>query len=367
MKKRKTKPLILAMAVACAIVTVLTASFAWFTAQDRVTNHLETESLTNGDAKIVEIFDPDEPINPGTTVDKKVGVVNTGSSEAFVRISFVEAIQKLANNGAPAAITTKFDGTASMIPQLFDEAAIATGGAYATWTQIATGDTNFEAASLASFLTATADVEVRYNKTTANGKTYYEYIAYAPLSGLSGDNEKYNGKYQLVNINISINADDEISLNGLSYMQFTQDTPVDAKWAALTNHTAFAAYALQLNKPAIVLPGATSHVDALVNLNFSSAVKTNLSACSTGDWWYNTNDGYFYYIGKLASGAQTANWLLQSVSLDKSASNAYCNLNYDLTPCMDAIQAIDDAVGDAAGWNLSGDPNYADLIAALTA
>ena len=367
MKNRKNKSLILTMAIVFAVITVLSASFAWFTAQDSVTNHLETESLTNGDAKIVEVFDPEVPINPGTSVDKKVGVINTGSSEAFVRISFAELMQKLDNNGVPAAVAAKFAGAANTIPQLFSKASTEAGGAYASWTKIAAGDANFEAATLADFLSATAGVEVRYNKTTANGKTYYEYVAYAPMSGLTGNNEKYNGQYQLANINISIDADKKISLNGLSYMQFTQAAPVNAKWSALTGHTDFAAYTLQLNNPAITLPGATSHVDAMVELNFSAFVKTDLGTCNTGDWWYNANDGYFYYIGKLTSGAQTANWLLESVSLDKAAGNAYANLNYDLTPCMDAIQALSDAVGDTAGWNLSADPNYTSLIAALTA
>ena len=367
MTTRKNRPLILTMALAFALITVLSGTFAWFTTHDSVTNHLETGSLTNGDAKIVEVFDEDEPLNPGTSVDKFVGVVNTGSTDAFVRISFAEALQKL-SSATPAAAASKFSGAAGKIPQLFDEKAIAAGGAYASWTVLAAGDAEFEAASVTSFLAATSGVTVRYQKTSANGKDFYRFVAYAPLSGLTGANEKYNGQYQLVDLDVAISATKQLSVNGtVGYMEFTQAAKTNAKWAAITNHTAFAGYDFTGGaKDITTLPDAVSRLDAMLSLTFSANVKSNIASCSAGDWWYCKDDGYFYYIGKLASGAQTTNWLLEAVALDEAADNSYCNLNYDLTPCMDAIQAVEDALTSTSGWNLDA-TDYAALITLLTA
>jgi len=366
MTTRKTKPLILMMALTFALVTVISGTFAWFTSHDSVTNHMETGSLTNGDAKIVEIFDEDEPLDPGTSVDKFVGAVNTGSTEAFIRISFAEAFQKL-TSGDAASSSTIFDGASSKIPQLFNEASIATGGAYATWTTLAAGDTNFTAASVTTALATAGDAVIRYNKTTANGNTFYRFVAYAPMSGLSGDNVKYNGRYQLVNMNFNVNNSNEITVSAPAFMQFTQDAVVTAKWAALSSsHAPVDSYTLKLNTPAVTLPDATSHADAMLSLLFDSSVKTNIAACNDGDWWYSTDDGYFYYIGKLASGAQTKNWLLNGVALDEAAGNEYTNTTYDLTPCMEAIQSVEEALTSTAGWNLDA-TDYAALIAKLTA
>ena len=364
MKKTKNKSLILVLSIMFAVSTLLVGTFAWFTAQDAVTNHLSSGSMTNGYAKIVEVFDEDEPLNPGTTVDKLVGVVNTGASDAFVRISFAEALKKLDNNGDPVRATAVYDGTAGIIPQLFSAEAIAAGGAYGSWTVITADITEFEAASLAEFLEESKDIEVRYNKTIANGKTFYQFVAYAPISGTDTE---FDGSYQVVvDLAIAVVDDEEILLDGsFGFMQFVQTAETNAKWSALAN-TAFAGYTDTLGTPVVTLPDTTSHVDAMLSLTFGVNVKTNIAACTAGDWWYCEDDGYFYYIGKLASGAQTANWLLEGVALDADADNSFCNLSYDLTPCMDGIQAVPEALTSATGWNLDA-TLYSALISALTA
>ena len=96
----KKKPIILVAAIILAVVTAISAStFAWFTAQDTVVNRIETAKLVDGAVTIIETFDPDDRLEPGVGITKKVGAINTGDAPALVRISFEEMLQKLAYLG----------------------------------------------------------------------------------------------------------------------------------------------------------------------------------------------------------------------------------------------------------------------------
>jgi len=159
--RRKSKPLILSMAAVFALVAILATTFAWWSTSDQVTNRLRTQSY--GDARITEIFDEDEPLDPGATVDKFVGVVNTGQIDAVVRISFAEALTLLANNGEPVGVSSKYAGAAGVYPKLFNDS-----GVYSTWTVLTDTDTNF--GNPGTFLGMYPDITVIYNKTTAKGK-----------------------------------------------------------------------------------------------------------------------------------------------------------------------------------------------------
>ena len=80
-KSKKRKLLVATLALAALIVGGST--FAWFTSKDEVTNRL-TASANYGVA-IAEDFTPPENWVPGQTINKNVGVVNTGNVDAFVR------------------------------------------------------------------------------------------------------------------------------------------------------------------------------------------------------------------------------------------------------------------------------------------
>ena len=76
------------------------------------------------------------------------------------------------------------------------------------------------------------------------------------------------------------------------------------------------------------------------------------AAPTAGKWFYNAGDGYFYYIGTVDPGDTTDN-LLESVTLDGAAGNAYANMVFVLTVNMQAIQDSADAI--IAEWNLDDD------------
>lgn len=93
---------------------------------------------------------------------------------------------------------------------------------------------------------------------------------------------------------------------------------------------------------------------SLIELNFTDYLK-NTKAEGT---WFEGEDGYYYYIGKVAGGSHT-NTLLDSVTLSSKAGNEYKNLGFDVTVVADSIQASNDAYKD---WkNSSLDEKYQNL------
>ena len=77
---------------------------------------------------------------------------------------------------------------------------------------------------------------------------------------------------------------------------------------------------------------------SLIELNFTDYLK-NTKAEGT---WFEGEDGYYYYIGKVAGGSHT-NTLLDSVTLSGNAGNEYKNLGFDVTVVAESIQASNDA------------------------
>ena len=65
-------------------------TFAWFTSKDEVTNRL-TATADYG-VTLVEDFKPPKDMTPGQEVNKDVSVVNTGSVDAYVRMSLEEVM-----------------------------------------------------------------------------------------------------------------------------------------------------------------------------------------------------------------------------------------------------------------------------------
>lgn len=76
-------------------------------------------------------------------------------------------------------------------------------------------------------------------------------------------------------------------------------------------------------------------------LNFTK----KLSDSKSEGTWIDGKDGYYYYIGKVASEKWT-NTLLDSVTLNSNAGNEYRGLGFDVDVEADSIQASNDAYKD---------------------
>lgn len=86
-----------------------------------------------------------------------------------------------------------------------------------------------------------------------------------------------------------------------------------------------------------------------IELHFTNHLTTEPSV---GDWVFNEEDGYFYYIGKVVGGNHT-NTLLDEVTLTYEAGNEYRNLDFDIVVVADGIQTTNGAA--VSEWNLTGD------------
>ena len=86
---------------------------------------------------------------------------------------------------------------------------------------------------------------------------------------------------------------------------------------------------------------------SLIELNFTNYLKDTKAEGT----WFEGEDGYYYYIGKVAGGSYT-NMLLDSVTLSSKAGNEYKNLEFDVTVVADSIQSSNEAYKDWAPANL---------------
>ena len=375
-KDKKNRRIVLIMAVVLAIATAVAGTtFAWFTDTDSVTNHLETGQWANGDVKIVEVFDPDLPWEPGVDMNKDVWCVNTGNIDALVRISFAEVLSMLDKDGEAFPVDKNWDDTndSMAIPVLFNAKALAAGGAYYGWKSVTDSTTPFDVNSLPAGVTVLWDKFPNLSPTTSPDT--YQFVAYATLK---------DGRLQRVSADSAFNkAGNELTVSKIKYWEAYRKATIYKKWAALSaqHDTALQAEFLgafppgfQLATPtgaAITLPSikAVSDPGGFISLFFTNYVSTDLAAITAipeGNanygkmWWYNAADGYMYFIGKAAPGKATSE-LLDFVRLSKDANNAYTSMSFDLIVKMDSIQAVPEAVTD--GWGVSN----AALVAALQA
>jgi len=306
----KHKKVILAVALAFAVILATAGTYAWFTASDNVVNRFESKSL-GGSVGIFERFTPPTNWKPGQEITKEVGVANTGETGALVRMSFDEALTVLANGGAISETAVQADSVSgTRIPVTMDPTA------YNTASPSFTGVSDDDFASGHT----TPDYVTILRSVSATDSTAIGYVAYFELGV---------GKFQAIKLAdgaIKTNAAGKIVLDTakFGYRYYDGSVSTTADWT--------------VGKPAVT---ATSALDANIALNFLNTSAT----INAGKWFYNTADGYFYYIGELLPGT-TSPLLLNSVALDEDAGNEYAQITYDLNVKMEAIQNTADALAE---------------------
>lgn len=118
--KSKRRRRVLGASCILAALIIAGSSFAWFTSKDEVTNRL-TASADYG-VTIAEDFTPPENWVPGQTIDKNVGVVNTGNVDAFVRAWLEGEMRLVAKNNSTTAASSMATATLEAVTdqQLLD-------------------------------------------------------------------------------------------------------------------------------------------------------------------------------------------------------------------------------------------------------
>ena len=193
-KKRKQKKVVLMFTLATAAVIVGGMTFAWYNAQDEVTNRFSASA--NFGASLVEEFAPPTDWQPGAKTEKKVSVVNTGTVDAFTRAWLTAEMRVVSADKEGSALTTA-------------SAAVAENPRYKT------GATNAEKMGLVETATAGTFLKVLDNSAVANpgvnagsGTALNEvqavqaggYLAYAPDANakwyyVDGDNIVLGGTH----------------------------------------------------------------------------------------------------------------------------------------------------------------------------
>jgi len=324
---KKNRKLMLAAAAILLVMSLVAGTYAWFTAKDDVTNHFETAQITDGSVNIVEVFDPPTEWKPGQEITKEVSVANTGSGDVLVRMTFEEVLNMLPaeqNSGSP------YSGTG--IPVLF------AADAYLNSPYV-------NAITLFGSNQIPTDITVMVKMITNGNKKSYNFVA---LHKININSDPYDGKYQKVTADFTIDSAGKLIVNNEKYYSYSGYTTTTSVWKTPTCPAASAISYAQ-----------TDASNKYIQINYNDGLAA-LQSISNGKWFYNANDGYFYYIGKVGSG-QISPALLKSIELDKDAGAAYAGLQFDLKVSMEAIQNTIDAVESL--WNINSGALYNALMA----
>ncbi|MDR0356817.1 MAG: BsaA family SipW-dependent biofilm matrix protein [Clostridiales Family XIII bacterium] len=326
------KTLSIGVASALAIVMVISATFAWFTAKDSVTNHLETSRITDGSAGIVEIFTPPKDWVPGQTITKEISVANNGSGDIFARISFEEVMKSVSGAAVGSPKSVDDPSNAGKIPQLFNADSYLRG----EWKTPS-------AAGLSAVNGLPDGVEVRVLKKEEGSRTSYSFVALYKIKSDNGFKDSYQ------RVTADFDADKGVlTVSNVTFWDFGAMIETKALWADFNPSQTGGTFTAPPAVSAINTP--ITDKGGKIKLNYSDEAVKNANP-QKGKWWYSSADGYFYYIGKIEAGSIT-NPLLDSLSLDPSAGSAYSNMKFDLIANMEAIQNTEAALVAVDGWNI---------------
>lgn len=334
-QKKSQKKKTLAAAGAFAAVAALSATFAWFTSEDSKTNHFEGEIATGKDIEIVETFDP-PTWEPGAEVNKDVQVANIGKYDALIRVGLDESLQLL--NDHVAKQTT----TGAEINGKTEDAIYVVPG------NVATGytDSNFPTAPTITITggdytgTYTLKVVEKSETDAVTGVTTYSYRQVWDNGTKQFHATGINGYDRVEDTGvISLKAG---SAAAMSYIDLTYAAAITRDWTKPTIYNPTPAFVDGNNNvmTSLVNTAVTPNAQHPIEMMFNNITTT---ASSADKWFFNTDDGYFYYTSVVAPGALT-NQLLDSVTLLGAADNSYSKLQYDLTVNAEGISAFQGAV-----------------------
>ncbi|MDR0531376.1 MAG: hypothetical protein LBG83_04850 [Oscillospiraceae bacterium] len=370
MKILKNRKIVILISVLLLLTIVMSATFAWITSQTYAINKIKSDGYGVGSAAVPwEVF-PNDPLNIGTSVDKKVGATNTGSSPILVRLTFQELARTLANDGqeverAEAAINGTATDTYGKHPSEADLIPVPQDGA--PYTAAGSGYIKLTAAAGApapntydpNGITVPAGVEIYKSDAGDSFVALYPYKAWNSATSAADID-----KYQAMKLEGTWNdTDDILTLTSApSFLYFTQGTWAEAQWNAKNNLKDTDASLNNAWKvkggtqtPDTTIPAALADTKnsqiGSVELKYTDA---NIAAAPApaDQWYYNPTDGYFYYLARLDATKSTVG-LLEGLTLPGSATNAYLSHEYELAVIVEGIQATEEAVTDAAGWNIS--------------
>ena len=380
----KNKKLLTAATVVLSVLTLASGTFAWITSTDKTLNELTTAQIIDSAVVIQEVFTP-QTLRPDTRVDKLVSMINTGDGNVLVRVAFEEILGLVKNTGAPTPTNVH---TGTWIPVTVNISA------YSGWTMLDTAQIDASALAGGHGFVPTANVKIVYSQEGGS----YGYFAYRDIAGdgSAGYQKVELGKVETVLYEASeagigipkvfgggdielvdVGEFKQVKLLGanpstdknikflwyegkdLTYKTWTGSTEFvpGGTLATLPGSTTFAA----LTGVSTLANTAASTLDGMIYMIFGTyndgsdkpAVTDNLTFAVTNKlWFYNADDGYFYYMDKVAPGTGTKP-VLDSIYMHGSAGVKYTLCDYKLGVISSAVQnsagAVDSVWADADG------------------
>ncbi len=335
-KTKKKNKKILAAAMVVAFIIVMGATFAVFTSKDEVTNRLSSTSDYN--VTITENYEPTTTIIPGTTVTKKVAAVNTGSVDAFVKMT-VSGQLVLTTLDSTGDSSYDDSNVSNYIALTDDEVTSLQAGAILAYTTssdmsdtgaigtLYTDGTGFSP-SASGFFVFARSVEV----TSGTSITYtWEYVGYY-----------YDGSSNYYEISVdasssTINSNGTITGTGPNLsIDKTTTTLIDASNLVFAYSSSDGVITATYDPD-----GMNQNADGdeiIININLASSYSTYWDIAAAAD----AQSVICYYKYVLESAA-TSELLIASVELDDSvAESTYISFDFDLNISLDSIQVASD-------------------------
>ena len=353
------------------------STFAWYMASDTVVNELRNKQV--GDVVIAEKFVEPKKWLPGQKIVKEVGVLNLSKHEVLVRIGFEELLEKYADE--IQALKIPWTPSVRILPWndpgLLHETVPVTLAfdpldSYTNlkgWYLYNDPSMNLKLGPSVNLQGATLMVrKIEHTLSDASEPSAgYQFVLWYDLPAPGA----YAGQAQRVTADLYLDTDGETILLAPDTLRFYVYPPMlssKAAWADLLDSKLFAV--------PVVHPSAAdaghSALDAAILFGFDGLYVLPLDPPTTltdlkDKWVYNPEDGYFYYIGKLAPAAASS-LLLTDVTLSAGADNSHEDLKYSLWVNSEAIQNYETAMKAGNGWGMKVPSAYTDtIVAALLA
>lgn len=320
-KKSTKQKKVLVLSIILAVIIVIGATFAWFNSKDEVTNKLTASN--NYGVSITETFTPPDNWSQGQSIDKKVGAVNTGNVDAFVRLNLTNSIDVTVLDANGSAYDSA--NTANYV-ELSDKevTSLQAGGILVC-----------QAGTTVDSLTVGTDY------TPATAGLYLFSRTDSKTAGYYFDGTKYYALQQITKTDSTYSA--------------TMQTKKVVKAQDLT----FDYANVNAADPYIIATYAGSNAqstddDIVINIYLDKNYADSWERDTTG------SDAVFYYKSILAAGAQAEN-LVDHLVLDSNVNNeAYITFDYNLTVGLDSVQVSpDDAKTTAVNTEWSADASAA--------
>ncbi|MCL2299792.1 MAG: hypothetical protein FWC27_06560 [Firmicutes bacterium] len=332
-KRLYNKGTLIAFALLYAFLMTVGSTFSWVTSSNRNVNEFTGEMGLK--AVIAEDFERQNQWRPGGSVTKMVSVCNDGVSPGFARVSFEEIVERMRAAGLPEPYEDPEE--AGVAPEFCMAAE------WDAWEDAAAVFDTVEFLEGAAPAPVPGGVAVKVSVSPA-GLQRCRYAIYQVLDG--------GQAFRRMTAQFSARS-------GAGVTTLTVRNP--RYWGYKGGYAAAeAAWGLVNKTGAAATPPLTADIENLIcdtgkkikieYANVITALDGN-AATDAGKWFYNEDDGFFYYIGKLEPGDSSAA-LTTGLKLDKTADASYSCMNLQFIVNLQALQLSAQALAD--DWGLSG-------------